>query len=119
MPGVDFRAVRQAVSMQEVLDLIGFVAQVRTGRHAPRCLPSASFAVAQEPVLRSTSAPQYVSLFPLRRGGQSAGSLCRGHASGRLRRGRGSVCQAAPRRSLREALVADRHEGIGQPRRYP
>jgi len=53
MPGVDFRAVRQAVSMQEVLDLIGFVAQVRTADtlrgacpvHRSRSPRSRSFAV--------------------------------------------------------------------------
>ncbi len=52
MPGVDFRALRQAVSMAEVLELIGFVPQERCGDtrrgpcpvHRARSSKSRSFA---------------------------------------------------------------------------
>ena len=79
MPGVDFRAVRDMITMFDVLALIGCELPVGTADVFPWTMSSPSIEVNQEPLFCSEPETKDVSLFCLRLGWQSSRSVCSRH----------------------------------------
>ena len=99
MPGVDFRAVRAAVPIAQVLELVGFETLERSGGPGTRRMPSAWVIVSKESILSfGEFAQKHVPMLQVRVEGKPVGPLGRHHKRPCMRRQSHSVNSLTSRR---------------------
>ena len=100
MPGVDFRAIRAAVSIAQVFQLVDFQSRERSGDQLRGGWRGAWVVISKESVFLGESDQKHLSVFQVRIEGKRAGPLGRRHANAFVRGDHHALRKAQPQDAL-------------------
>ncbi len=100
MPGVDFRAIRAAVSIAQVLELVDFQNRERAGDQLRGGCPVPGSSSPKRSVFLGESDQKHLSVFQVRIEGKRAGPLGRRHANALVRGDHHALRKAQPQEAL-------------------